>query len=464
MKMSNSIVNDILQNHSCILDREPGVFQKRKLLRIMKTLPEDEQEYIWDYLIHNCEMGELRTALHLDYVFQTDGKACIWENRKIAVIAHMNYTDLIPRYFRYIEKIPAYIDVYITTKGSKNIDLIQEKIKKLPGNHIKIVVPRDRGREISGLLVACKDILMKYDYLCFVHDKKSNKGEGYQTVGQSFCDLLWENSIKNHIYIGNVIEALEHEPRLGLLAPPVPYISRLFIVGFFGWCDSYMKTVELAKRLNLNCCLSINTSPFILGTTFWCKTKALRPLFESGLTYDDFEPEPMPLDHTISHAIERILPFVAQSEGYYSGIMMTTEYASLYACNYEYMLDTIVNKKILDDIFMGKHLKYSNIPDRAYRIRQFIKKFSKVYIYGAGRYGMECLHTLEHDDVQKVCAFLVSDGRKKDEWIEGICVKELSQTGPDENEGIIVAINQPDMLKVLKELRKRNFQNIERFL
>lgn len=69
----------------------------------------------------------------------------------------------------------------------------------------------------------------------------------------------------------------------------------------------------------------------------------------------------MPLDNTINHAIERILPYVAQSQGFYSGLMMTEEYASLYTCNYQYMLDAIVNKIIYNDIFHGELKSFGDV-------------------------------------------------------------------------------------------------------
>lgn len=463
MEVENSIIKSVLKNHNLIIDKESGVTLKRNLMQMLQKMSSDEREAIWDELIHECEVGELRTALHLDYVFQTTGKRHIWEKKKIAVIAHINYTDLISRCFSYITEIPEYIDVYITTKGNKNIILIQKKIEELSRNNIQIVVPEDRGREISGLLVACKSVLMKYEYLCFVHDKKSNKGEPFQTVGQSFCDVLWENSIKSSVYIENVIKKFEEESRLGLLAPPVPYVSKLFMVGFLGWCNSYNKTVELAERLNLNSNITINKQPFVLGTTFWCRTKALRPLFEHGFTYEDFEPEPMPSDNTISHGIERILPYVAQSEGYYSGIMMTAEYASLYTCNYQYMLDTIVDKVVYRDIFKEKHRNYSDIPDKKQKVQLFVDRYSRIYIYGAGNCGLECLSKIEDKRMHKVGGFLVSDGHKICDEVQGISVMEISQISPKADEGIIVALNQSNMLEVLQELKKREFQNIERY-
>jgi hypothetical protein len=38
-------------------------------------------------------------------------------------------------------------------------------------------------------------------------------------------------------------------------------------------------------------------------------------------------PEPLPQDGTISHAIERVYPFVAQAAGYYPAVVMSRDYA-----------------------------------------------------------------------------------------------------------------------------------------
>ena len=66
-------------------------------------------------------------------------------------------------------------------------------------------------------------------------------------------------------------------------------------------------------------------APF--GSVFWFRVKALEPLFARGWQHEDFPEEPMPQDGTISHAIERIYPFVAQSEGYYPAVVMSANYA-----------------------------------------------------------------------------------------------------------------------------------------
>lgn len=66
-------------------------------------------------------------------------------------------------------------------------------------------------------------------------------------------------------------------------------------------------------------------APF--GSVFWFRVKALAPLFDHGWKHEDFPPEPLPQDGTISHAIERIYPFVAQGAGYYPAQAMSADYA-----------------------------------------------------------------------------------------------------------------------------------------
>ncbi len=383
-----------------------------------------------------------------------------WKNKKIALVAHVNYTDLIDVCFSYIERVPDYIDIYITTKGETNIKLIGLKRRELNRRNVKIVVPEDRGREISGLLVACRKILEQYEYIGFVHDKRKNKGEPYQTVGQSFCDLLWENTLKSTNYIENVIELLESESSLGLLAPPIPYTSYFFMVGFMGWTGCFDITKELSRELGLRCEMDETVHPSILGMTFWSKAEALKPLFMKEWKYTDFEPEPMPTDHTISHAIERILPYVAKSQGYDSGIMMNQEYASLYECNYRYMCWEIIDalkykSDSYEELFHGKY-------DTPKRINYFCGQFSKIFIYGAGKKGRECFRLIE--DKSNLKGFIVSKEHKVEEEYESYPVYEIEEIEKSDDTGIILAMRQEYLSEVYSHLELSGYHNIERYI
>ncbi|MBR3623782.1 MAG: hypothetical protein IKN43_10620, partial [Selenomonadaceae bacterium] len=116
----------------------------------------------------------------------------------------------------------------------------------------------------------------------------------------------------------------------------------------------------------------------------------------------DIPSEPMLADGTISHAIERIFPFVAQSQGYYSGLLMTEEYASLYLENYRYMLYKTVNHYLDEE----KYQTFIDTPGEEELWREFYNKYDDIYILGFGAYSSAFLNYLLEQPVNKFRGFI----------------------------------------------------------
>jgi lipopolysaccharide biosynthesis protein len=55
---------------------------------------------------------------------------------------------------------------------------------------------------------------------------------------------------------------------------------------------------------------------FPVGTMFWARTESLRSLDALELTWDDYPEEPLPYDGSMLHALERLFPFIVQSNGF----------------------------------------------------------------------------------------------------------------------------------------------------
>lgn len=435
--------NLIVKNHAEVLLENIGIDFGKNL-----KLDGSDDEKI-ERLIREVEPNELHTALHLEYIFSADKTDANFQiNKKIAVIAHINYPDLIDKCFNeYIYNIPPNIDVFITTKGEGNINAVSAKIKGM--NNIKIIVPKDRGREISALLVACRDIVLNYDYLCFVHDKKSHKGS-QRLMGQSFMDLLWENTIKSGEYIKNVIAAFEREPRLGLLSPPpIAFVFPYFCVGLNAWGTNLHTLRQLMDKMKLKAIIKRTSHPFVLGTSFWCRPKALKPLFNSGFTYEDFPSEPMPADGTLSHSIERIFPFVVQSQGYYSGLMMTEEYASLYLENYRYMLYKTVNHCLKE----GKYKTFMDTPKEEEKWRVFYNKFDSIYIMGFSLYSAACMNFLLEQPINKFRGFIKIPNLPN--WEIKYPMFDISEIDFNQNIGLIVASGNVNWAELKCNLNKK---------
>ena len=427
----------------------------RKTLDYISKHTEYPERMIWKQLIRLCDVNDLRTALHLDYVFPASTRMRQQTIRKgrAAIIAHIYYPELIEQCFEYINRIPSEIDVFVTTHGDENLRKINECFAKSGRNNYRVIETENRGREISALLVACRGILMKYEYLGFVHDKKSNSAFPYMTVGQSYMDLLWENALKSGVYIENAIACFEDNPLLGFLSAPSPYMSSFLSAHISTWTVNFNKTLHLAQRLNLKCKMSLDKHTFALGTVFWCRTAALRALFEHRFQYEDFSPEPMATDCTISHAIEKIFPYVAQHEGYSSGVMMTDEYASLYTVNCQNMLDTIVSWQFTN--FTIREINRVIFWNSDSLIR-FCVRFKKIYLYGTGWNADRCMKALAGEIIQFM-GYIVSDGWKEKNMSNDKTVYELSEITPREDEGIIVTVMLDE---IFSELKKRGFTNV----
>ena len=117
-------------------------------------------------------------------------------------------------------------------------------------------------------------------------------------------------------------------------------------------------TKELLEQMGINTPIKKSNPPLSLGNCFWAKFDALEPIFDLYLEHDDFSQEPMDLDGTISHAIERIYPYVAASRGYLTEIGMTEDYAKSDIINRDYMFLNIVQKiysKNKDEWFKSFH-------------------------------------------------------------------------------------------------------------
>lgn len=307
-----------------------------------------DMNLIWSNLLRTCNMYDIKNRMQLNYILPLDISKTDIKKKKVALIMHLYFEDLIEHSYEYASNIPDYIDVYITTDTEKKKEKILEVFKDLKCFSLKVTVIENRGRDISSLLVGSKEFVKNYEYICFVHDKKTTQVEP-QTVGNSFEYKCLENTIGSRDYINNVVNLFEDNPRLGLLTPPPPIHANYYGLISREWGSNYENTIDLSEKLKLKVDIDKNKPPIApLGTMFWFRTKALEKLFDYNWKYEDFPEEPNKFDGTNLHAIERIYPFVAQDAGFYSSWVMSTKFAKIELTNLNYMLLEL-NKVIFAD-------------------------------------------------------------------------------------------------------------------
>ena len=318
----------------------------RKCMDYIQNESSYDVSIIYDYLIRHNNLDDIKESLNLNYILPEMYKPeADYSYKKIAVVSHMYYQDLFEYDLRYLRNLPENADLYLTTESEEKKAELEKMFKPVFGDRLKVIIVEKRGRELSALLISCRDIPKNYDYFCFIHDKKSSQA-GFATVGASFRDLLWENMLYNRNYIEHIIDTFERNPWLGMLVPPNVSHGTYFGTSADYWTICYKKATDIAKRLSLNANMDREKPPIAIGSVFWCKSDAIEPLMNEQWSYEDFPEEPLPDDGSFSHALERIFPYVAQSQGYLSGIVMTTECARTEVANYRYMTTGMIKSLI----------------------------------------------------------------------------------------------------------------------
>lgn len=315
--------------------------QTSELFEYLDNETDYDVDFIWETILKDYHQYDIMKNLNLTYILPTNqyNKEVLKEQmkkNKVALVMHLYFEDLLEESYHYVSSMPEEADIYLTTDTEEKKKAIEKVFAGLKCNKLEVRVIQNRGRDVSSLLVGVKDVIMDYDIACFAHDKKTAQIKP-GTIGASFAYKCYENTLSNRAYVANVINTFATNPRLGLLCPPEPNHSRFFITLGFEWGPNYNVTEQLAKDLGL----TVPMSPYIppvapLGTMFWFRPEAMKPLYAKDWEYEDFPPEPNKIDGTLLHAIERIYPFVVQESGYYPAFGMTDRFGAIEFNNLHY--------------------------------------------------------------------------------------------------------------------------------
>ncbi|PUE35744.1 rhamnan synthesis F family protein [Limnohabitans sp. Jir72] len=279
----------------------PGVYQTSQKSSI------DPCDPLAHYLRAGCPDGPwLQTLISPDQKSEKNFiPAC---DQRVALHIHAYYPDLLPSILDQLERNRIRPDIFISTCSK---EARQEVLRVLKGrglSTISVQVVPNLGRDIGPLLTEFGQALHdQYDIVGHVHTKKS-----LHVIQREFLDR-WNTFLLSNV-LGEVdcpmadivISRMCEDPNIGLVFPEDPHV--------IGWDLNLHEAQKLAKVLGLSDLPQHFNFP--VGTMFWARTKALAPLFNLGLGYADYPREPLPIDGTILHAIERILPIVCTSSGY----------------------------------------------------------------------------------------------------------------------------------------------------
>ncbi len=216
---------------------------------------------------------------------------------KLAVMGHMFHPHLFEEMRGFIDNIPYDPAIFLTTCSEAN----EAELARLFPKKACITLVPNRGRDIAPKLITLAQAHANFDLVLHLHTKDSMSG--------------WRRYILKCLagspqQAEAVISAFLAKPELGMVGPTYPAPIRAWL----NWGNNERIAGALMRRMGIDPSDVVGLD-FPAGSMFWARPVALRPLFDLKLQTTDFPPEPIGVDGTLGHAIERLFYIACEAAG-----------------------------------------------------------------------------------------------------------------------------------------------------
>lgn len=229
-------------------------------------------------------------------------------NKKVAAVVHIFYPELAADMKSLLQNIPCAFDLFISTTDEKKKSVIENVFADFNKGSITIKIFPNRGRDIAPAFIGFRDIYKDYDICVHLHSKKSPHAQ-IRLAG--WRNYFYKNLLGSPEIVNGILSIL-NDDKVGFVFPQ--YFNQIRIS--INWGENYLITKNFLHKLGIEID-NRHLIEFPAGSMFWFKPKALAPLLDCGLTFDDFPEECGQIDGTLAHAIERAFLFIAETAGFY---------------------------------------------------------------------------------------------------------------------------------------------------
>ncbi len=228
----------------------------------------------------------------------------------VALHGHFHYPDNIADFMTALAANRLRADLFLTTTSVETAEILRSATADYRGGSVVVEVGANVGRDIYAFLrVLRTHIQGRYDLVGHIHGKRSLHSPAFDPhFGDRWRGFLWEHLLGSQYRAADIIvDAMHRDPMLGLVFPENGYL--------IGWEQNDDSAAALARRIGLGTDLPAHIE-FPAGTMFWARVAALATLVAVDLREDEMPPEPIAIDGTLLHALERMLPLLCEDAGY----------------------------------------------------------------------------------------------------------------------------------------------------
>lgn len=379
---------------------------------------------------------------------------------EVVIIFYFYYLDTVENYLHYIKKVPCDFTLYIVTGNELIYEFLQKQIgfyRDTEETKTYIIKKKNRGHDVSALMVTCREIILNAKYFCFVHDKKA-KDERLKKDVDVWISNLWGNLAASSEYIYNVLSVFENNEKIGVLTPPEPlgeYISAWYNKDWYG---AYEATKKLADSLNLEADIREEYAPITLGTAFWGRTEAVKKIFEKNWIYEDFAEEGKV--GMVSYAIERIWGYVAQDAGFKTGTIMSVGYISKEILFLQKAMECTYNA-ITEAYGLYNIHEVNKLEEIKIKLKAFSQKHKQIYVFGTGQRSEDFVRFANTVGLI-INGYIVS--KKSVEMFHDKKVYEISELTNKKDYGVIIAVSTKSIEIIADLLEKHGIKEYVSFL
>jgi hypothetical protein len=259
-----------------------------------------------DPLADYLRSGQPDGAWRYEVLTAEDKALPIPATQRIALHLHVYYADLLVEMLRRLSLNTVRPDLFVSVPNTQVADDIRELLKGYTGTVVDVQIVPNRGRDIGPFLTAFGPALVDdYDIVGHLHTKKTADLKD-EMVGKNWYQFLLENLLGGKAPMADIILGrMASDPSIGMVYPDDPNVV--------GWGSNRPFAEELGHDLGLS--YFPEHFLFPVGTMFWARVAAIRPLFDLRLDWSDYPAEPLPYDGSMLHAMERLFPLVASTQG-----------------------------------------------------------------------------------------------------------------------------------------------------
>ncbi|WP_250507451.1 rhamnan synthesis F family protein [Caballeronia sp. GAFFF3] len=227
---------------------------------------------------------------------------------RCAVHIHAHYPELLGDILERLMLNELRFDLFVSTSSEAAAREVEALIAGFDRGAFMVRTVPNRGRDIGPMLTEFASELQSYDLMGHLHTKKSVHVTNPAFV-KAWVKFLLENLAGGQYRTADIIAShFARDASLGLIYADDPHAV--------GWGTNWPFAETLAQKMGV---LSLPRTllSFPVGTMFWARPAAMKPLFDIGLKWTDYPREPLPIDGSMLHAIERLMPSVVIHEGYH---------------------------------------------------------------------------------------------------------------------------------------------------